>query len=325
MQISKEQLREQVTKTLLSSNAKKNCDRYTMNYLLNQTEILLSKHPRGRILARICSMDELESIKAKDIANLGTTVDYGDDDPNNGKIQGPKMYFFNLDSPEFVKKIAPSNSTSKLQSKLQDRVDRVKFIHDKRNETTQWPVYGIAVAILTSEAIHGNEGKIVVGTSTYNNSSNIGTQGGIKETCMSPEVLLKCPTACAVDIYSELESLRNEQGDLLTNIEERGSDMIKSYVKYLETELTLNIDEKDFLSQFETLISSCRAQDGNIEKFYDMLEFFTEESGVTTKVMDCLIVSGQVDPENPKLQSFMENLDPPTGGGGGYDDGSDPV
>ena len=298
---------EQKLKRLTPSTSRK----FLAEYLADKVDNILNdenvKHKNYFILARICSVAELNEIEEKDVENLGSVVDYGIDDPNND-FEGKKMYFFNLDSFESGK-----NTTNGLRANLIDRIEKVEQIHDARAQNglereDEFSISGVAIILLPENVLREDKDKISFGkTSVYNDKHN-GTSERM-ETCFKPEVLEKCDVVCAKDIYSEIQDAMNNYDNLYDYILTSASPVLRQYAKNCLEELSkqdkqkeiakkikLNFEEKGTVESIKSLI-----EQSGVDAVYQYLGYL----GATPNVISYCVQSGILDGENEAIKEFQ--------------------
>ena len=303
---------EQKLKRLTPSTSRK----FLAEYLADKVDNILNdenvKHKNYFILARICSVAELNEIEEKDVENLGSVVDYGIDDPNND-FEGKKMYFFNLDSFESGK-----NTTNGLRANLIDRIEKVEQIHDARAQNglereDEFSMSGVAIILLPENVLREDKDKISFGkTSVYNDKHN-GTSERT-ETCFKPEVLEKCDVVCAKDIYSEIQDAINNYDNLYDYILTSASPVLRQYAKNCLEELSkqdkqkeiakkikLSFEEKGTVESIKSLI-----EQSGVDAVYQYLGYL----GATPNVINYCVQSGILDGENEAIKEFQAEQKP---------------
>lgn len=303
---------EQKLKRLTPSTSRK----FLAEYLADKVDNILNdenvKHKNYFILARICSVAELNEIEEKDVENLGSVVDYGIDDPNND-FEGKKMYFFNLDSFEGEK-----NTTKNLRKNLTDRIEKVEQIHDARAQNglereDEFSMSGVAIILLPENVLREDKDKISFGkTSVYNDKHN-GTSERT-ETCFKPEVLEKCEVVCAKDIYSEIQDAINNYDNLYDYILTSASPVLRQYAKNCLEELSkqdkqkeiakkikLSFEEKGTVESIKSLI-----EQSGVDAVYQYLGYL----GATPNVINYCVQSGILDGENEAIKEFQAEQKP---------------
>jgi hypothetical protein len=205
------------------------CFDFMGKYLAYKTNELLKdpKYKGGQVLVRICSASEVANIKAKDVDELGSVVDYGEDDPTRG-FQGSKMYFFNLN-----KSIEEGKASGDFVDALKDRYTRINQIHNARAQAglenyEEFDNPSFAIVVLPKDVSVQYADKIARGSSAYNNKS--GGSMVLDEIVFSPEVLKHCGVATCNDLYTELQSKMLDNPYFYQTILEEGSDLLKNLV-----------------------------------------------------------------------------------------------
>ena len=248
---------DEMLETKLKKLSREYCFNFMGKYLASKTNELLKdpKYQGGQVLVRICSASEVANIKAKEIDELGSTVDYGDDDPTRN-FKGSKMYFFNLN-----KSLEGGKAGSDFVDALRDRSGRITQIHNARAQSgieryEEFDNPSFAIVVLPKNVSDAFADKIATGTSAYNNKH--GGSSMMEETVFSPEVLKYCGVVTCNDLYTELQSKMSENPYFYNDILESGSEMLKSLVS-------------DMLSQIEKE-NSTKAMPKQAQANLDMLE-----------------------------------------------------
>lgn len=241
------------------------CFNFMGKYLADETNKLL-KNPNyqgGQVLVRICSASEVANIKAKEVSELGSTVDYGDDDPTRD-FKGSKMYFFNLS-----KSLEDGKAGNDFVDALRDRTDRITQIHNaraqaglERYEEFDNPSYAVVVLPKGVRAMHPD--KIATGTSAYNNKH--GGSSMMDEIVFSPEVLKHCGVATCNDLYTEIQSKMSENPYFYNDIVENGSDILKTLVLSMLNQIESENSNKKIPEQAKSnleMLGSCTSNKGD--------------------------------------------------------------
>ena len=285
---------------MLEKINKESSQQYLKGYLADEVDTFLKQNPGKNyyVLVRICSAEEVSYIEDKEIENLGTTIDYGSDDPHN--FEGKRLYFFNMGK----------NSTELLRSNLEDRIGVVEKIHNNRAQQglereDDYSMSGVAVVLLPEEVLRSERDKISFGKLSVYNNKGAGTRE-LEETCFSPEVLEHCEVFATKDIYTELQNASNSYDLLSDYVNECGSKALRKltndYVKEIESRnntVKFSFEEKQALESYENFIKDNGSKDIGI-----YLPFF----GLTPKVFNHLVDIGSLDIEDEKVKAFAETL-----------------
>ncbi len=240
------------------------CFNFMGKYLADETNKLL-RDPNfqgGQVLVRICSASEVANIKAKEVSELGSTVDYGDDDPTRD-FKGSKMYFFNLS-----KSLEDGKAGNDFIGALRDRTDRITQIHNaraqaglERYEEFDNPSYAVVVLPKGVRAMYAD--KIATGTSAYNNKH--GGSSMMDEIVFNPEVLKHCGVATCNDLYTELQS-KMDNPYFYNDILENGSDILKKLVLNMLTQIENENSTKEMPKQAKAnleMLEGCLSSKGD--------------------------------------------------------------